>query len=164
MGCLRLFRCLRRRSQQDDALLASQQRLGPRPYRDHESKHQHSPSADSSFSTDFAEKVSISEGNSRYRGSSRTGSVAVPVIRPNVNPSYSAYATPEVYRYGGAGPRDGDDAYARAKAAAATRGVNQAEKKGEVDVDVDVDSPEQRERRRKAEEEEQERMDFLQMM
>ncbi|KAK1779835.1 hypothetical protein QBC45DRAFT_125927 [Copromyces sp. CBS 386.78] len=146
MGCLRLFRRLRRRSskQDDDALLTSQQGLGPHPYRDHESKHQHSPSADSSFSTDFAEKVSYSE-KPRYRGSSRTGSVAVPVIRPNVNPAYSAYATPEVYRYGGAGPRD--DAYARARAAAA--GVN-AQKK-----EVDVDSPEEKE---------QERMDFLQMM
>ena len=149
MGCLRLFRCLRRRSSQDDALLASQQRFGPRPYRDHDSKHQHSPSADSSFSTDFAEKVSYSE-NSRYRGSSRTGSVAVPVIRPNVNPAYSAYATPEVYRYGGAGPRDDG----RSQNVRPTR-----EKKG-----VDVDSPEEKERRRKAEEEEQERMDFLQMM
>ncbi|KAK3947128.1 hypothetical protein QBC32DRAFT_355358 [Pseudoneurospora amorphoporcata] len=154
MGCLRLFRRLRRRSsEQDDALLTSQQGLSPRPYRDHESKHQHSPSADSSFSTDFAEKVSYSE-KSRYRGSSRAGSVAVPVIRPNVNPAYSAYATPEVYRYGGAGPRD--DAYARARAAAAA--VN-AEKK-----EVDVDSPEEKDRRRKAEEQEQERMDFLQMM
>ncbi|KAK3399723.1 hypothetical protein B0T20DRAFT_167722 [Sordaria brevicollis] len=149
MGCLRLFRRLRRSPKQDNSLLANQQRLGPRPYRDHE--HKHSPSADSSFSTDFAEKVSLSS-DTRYRGTSRTGSVAVPVIRPNVNPAYSAYATPEVYRYGGAGPKEEGDARGR------TRGAT-AEKK-----EVDVDSPEEKERRRKAEEEEQERMDFLQMM
>lgn len=92
--------------------------------------------------------------DTRYRGSSRSGSVAVPVIRPNVNPAYSAYATPEVYRYGGAGPRADGDARGRTPG----RGVSGEEK------EVDVDSPEERERRRKAEEEEQERMDFLQMM
>lgn len=92
--------------------------------------------------------------DTRYRGSSRTGSVAVPVIRPNVNPAYSAYATPEVYRYGGAGPREDGGA----RGGTPGRGVI-GEKK-----EVDVDSPEERERRRKAEEEEQERMDFLQMM
>ncbi|KAJ4407462.1 hypothetical protein N0V85_004367 [Neurospora sp. IMI 360204] len=151
MDCLRLFRRLRRRSsEQDDALLTSQQSHGPRPYRDHDHKHKHSPSADSSFSTDF-EKVSSSD-SALYRGSSRTGhgSVAVPVIRPNVNPAYSAYATPEVYRYGGAGPKD--------DGRTPGRGMN-----GEK-MEVDVDSAEEKERRRKAEEEEQERLEFLQMM
>ncbi|KAK3338860.1 hypothetical protein B0H65DRAFT_283337 [Neurospora tetraspora] len=147
MDCLRLFRRLRRRSSkpEDDSLLTSQQRHGPRPYRDHDHKHKHSPSADSSFSTDF-EKVSSSD-STLYRGSSRTGhgSVAVPVIRPNVNPAYSAYATPEVYRYGGAGPKDDGR----------TPGRN---------MEVDMDSAEEKERRRKAEEEEQERLEFLQMM
>ncbi|EAA28641.1 hypothetical protein GE21DRAFT_5325 [Neurospora crassa] len=140
MGCLRLFRRLSRRSsQEDDALLNSQHRRGPRPYRDHEHKpkHKHTPSEDSSFSTDFVEE----EKASYNRGRSRTshGCAAVPVIRPNVNPARSAYATPEVYRYGGAGPREDDRAPRRpANAEEKEMGVNDAE--------------------------EQERMDFLQMM